>query len=491
MLTNTSFLPGFSTLLSGRCKRSPQAVLEARREESSGQCLDGLSQQLESEISSELLDRHNATQRERIYSTKVTFWAFLGQVLSEDSSCARAVARVQSWMKAAGRPTPSAATTSYVDARQALPTALLRDIHNSLCDQLDSIMPNSCKWRGFNVKSEDGTSAQMPDTAANQEAYPQPNSQASGCGFPTIKLVGLIDLGHGGLRDFSESMIDTSELRGHDLLEDYLEPGDLLVADRLYSSFELIARLQAKGVEFVGRNHQSRKVDFRKGKKIGPDERIIEWRKPFQPPGSQLTREQWDTLPDRLELRIIRSKITNREGKKQVCYFVSTLLDAVAYPCDEVASLYVHRWEIEVRLRDIKTTMGMELLRTKTPEMIRKEVLMHMIAYNAIRLLMLKAAIGCGKSPRRISFKGVIQVLEENRHGFRDVAGKPRRTTLLKENLFRRIAERIIPDRPGRHEPRKKKRRPKSYGWLQQPRHSYFTHYRNPDPPMKILDQLA
>ena len=254
----------------------------------------------------------------------------------------------------------------------------------------------------------------------------------------------------------------------------------------------MVARLKVKGGEFIGRNHQARKMDFRKGRKAGPNERIQTWRKPRRQPAlSRLSVEEWEALPDELEMRIIRTKGPDREGKQRTRYVVTTLLDVVKYPWDEVASLYVHRWEIELRFRDIKTTMGMEMLRTKSPEMVRKEVLMHMIAYNAIRLLMLKAGKAYGVSHRRISFKGVIQVLEGCRGGFAKVSGKPRLEATEKENLLLRIAERVVIERPGRNEPRKKKRRPKSYGWLQKPRHAYFEHFRNENPPRKILDEAA
>jgi hypothetical protein len=311
-----------------------------------------------------------------------------------------------------------------------------------------------------------------------------------GCGFPVIQLVGLIDLGHGGLRDFSHSDIVTGELRGHDQLESQLAEGDVLVADRLYSSYEVVARLQQRGVEFIGRNHQARKCDFRRGKKLGPNERIQVWKKPRQQPAlSRLSEEEWTLLAEQMEIRIIRVKGPDREGERTTRYVVTTLLDAEKYPWDEVASLYVHRWEIELRFRDIKTTMGMELLRTEKPEMVRKEVLMHMIAYNIVRLLMLKAGIAAGVNHRRISFKGTLQVLEESRVSFEKVASSARAISIEKDNLLERIAERIVPDRPGRNEPRKKKRRPKSYGWLQRPRHEYFEHFTNPEPPRKILDE--
>jgi len=491
MPKTTPFLTGLSTLLCGRPKRKRQEVLAAQRSALLEQG-PGISQQLRDEISPELLKEHSVTKRVRDYPNELIFWAFLSQVYAEDSSCARAVAKVQQWARETGLPVPSAATTSYCDARQALPIEMLQAGHHSLCDQLDQHLSQDQLWRGLRVKAEDGTSAQMPDTDANRESYPYPSGQAEGCGFPVIGLSGLIDLGHGGLRDFAYSTIQTGELRGHDELECYLEEGDVLVADRLYSSYESLARLGQKGVEFIGRFHQARKMDFRKGKKIGPHERIQVWKKPRQQPKqSRLSAEQWERLPDEMEVRVIRTKGPDRQRRQRTRYLITTLLEHQTYPWDEVASLYLHRWEIELRFRDIKTTMDMELLRTKSPEMVHKEILMHMIAYNVIRLLMLKAGNVHGVNHRRISFKGVLQVLEECRSSFGGVAGKPRLLERERDNLWLRIAERMVEERPGRNEPRKKKRRPKSYGWLQKPRHSYFEHFRNEKPPSKILDQAA
>lgn len=492
MLTKTPFLTGFSTLLSGRAPRRLQEQLQAKRRRIHEKSPDGLAQQLSEEIPAELVNRLSQSQRERIYSDQVTFWAWLAQVLGENASCAWAVSQVQQWMRSLGLPVPSANTASYVGARQALPLEMLRAIHLHLCAKLDQHLGDEHLWRGLRVRATDATSVQAPDTKANQEVYPQPSSQAPGCGFPVVQLSGIIDLGHGGLRDFAESTIETGEMRCYDQLESYLVEGDLLVADRLYSSFEVVARLQQRRVQFIGRNHQARKLDFLKGKKISPNERLHVWRKPRQQPAlSRLSTDQWDALPETVAIRMIRTNGPDREGKTTTRYVVTTLLDPKAHPADEVISIYVHRWEIEMRYKDIKTTMGMEMLRTQSPCMLRKEILMHMIAYNALRLLMLKAGKLHGCSHRRISFKGVIQVLEGSASGFAKGRGQSRLLEVERSNLFARIAERLVPCRPGRNEPRKKKRRPKSYGWLQRPRHQYFEHFRDENPPLKILDQPA
>lgn len=488
MKNNTPFLTGFSTLLCGRAKRKRQEQLRMEHERLVSELPGGLSHQLSEEISAKLLRSLSSSKRDREYPDEVVFWGFLSQVMSQDASCSAAVARVQAWRQAQKRKPASANTSCYVRARERLPETMLQEVHSHLCEQLEQASCAHSRWRGLRVKAIDGTSAQAPDTAANRSVYPQPSGQAVGCGFPVVQLVGLIDLGHGGVSDFAQSDTFTGELRGYDQLEGSLEQGDLLVADRLYSSYEVIARLMARGVEFIGRNHQVRKVDFRRGIKCGANQRIQQWRKPRQQsPLSRLSAEKWAALPDEISVRIIRSRGYDRTGNKITRYVVTTLLDCDEYPIEEVSALYHHRWEIEVRFRDIKTTMGMELLRTKSPTMLRKEILMYLIAYNLVRLIMLKAAHRYAVSHRHISFKGVLQVILESSAAFLGTINRPRKWAQAREHLLERIAERLVPYRPGRNEPRKKKRRPKSYGWLQRPRHHYFESYINAIPQPQIL----
>jgi hypothetical protein len=422
----------------------------------------------------------------------VTFWGFLTQVLSEDASCAKAVARIQQWCRQLKLPVPSANTTSFVEARQRLPESMLEGIHQEVYDELERHSSKEDRWRGHVVKAVDATSAQMPDTEANQAEYSQPSGQAPGCGFPVVQLIGLLNLIHGGWEEFVESDLKVHEHRGFNLLFPYIGESEVLVNDRAYTSYETTARLLQQGSHLIGRCHQRRKLDFRKGRWLGPDERLQTWEKPVsQPAGSNLSKEQWDRLPGKIEVRIIRVKGPGRDGKQTTIYIATTLLDPVKYPVDEVASLFFHRWEIEVRFRDIKTTMGMEMLRTKSPDMIRKEIMMHMIAYNALRLLMLKAGKTHGMNFRRLSFKGTLQVLHSSMSGFAGVWKKRWFRRQEKANLLERIAERPVPDRPGRNEPRKVKRRPKQHGLLQKPRRQHREHFRTDDYPTKILDTPA
>ncbi len=489
MLTKTPFLTGFPTLLFGTAKRSAQALLRQRRKELHESSVGEISAQFAEEIRPELIARHDSSKRSRVYSQSVTFWAFLTQVFSEDASCARAVARVQQWCRQLNLPVPSANTASFVEARQRLPETMLRGVHRELLGEFARHGSGEDLWRGHVVKAVDATSAQMPDTARNQAKYPQPSSQAPGCGFPVVQLIGLINLNNGAWEEFIESDLGIHEHRGFEQLYACIGVNEILVQDRAYTSYEMITRMQAQGSHVIGRHHQARRLDFRKGKKLGPDERLQTWTKPArQPSGSNLSRRQWKKLPEEIEVRIIRVKGPDRTGKTTTKYLVSTLLDPIKYPAEEIGSLYYHRWEIELRFRDIKTTMRMELLRTQSPEMIRKEIMMHMIACNALRLLMLKAGKAHGRNHRRLSFKGALQVLFSSMGAFAELWKRPSLRKRERNNFLLRIAERVVPERPGRNEPRKLKRRPKSYGWMQQPRHEYAEHFQTDDYPIRILD---
>lgn len=491
MKSRTPFLTGFSTYLFGSAKSKTQDIVAKKRQSLIEGTLD-LQQPFIDEVDPGILERHSQTRRNRHYPDHLTFWAFFSQVASNDASCAGAVARVQAWAEQRGLPVPGQSTSSYCEARASLPVEMLRAVNDSLYEQLDAHLPSKAHWRGLRPRAEDGTTAQMPDTEANRQEYPYIDGQQEGCSFPMVRLGGLIDLSHGGLCEFAASGMDTSELRNHRQLEDKLQAGDVFIGDRLYSGYELIERLTSKGVHFIGRAHQSRKIDFRKGRKIGPNERLVTWKKPrMLSKGSILNKAQWQEVANELTVRLIRCKGPDREGKQKTRYIVTTLLDPKAYPAEEVASLYMHRWEIEVRFRDIKTTLGMEMLRTKSPAMIEKELLMHQIVYNLMRLVMLKAAIAHGVNHRRLSFRGVQQVIQSFVQNFRDLACRPLLRLQQRAKMWARIAERIVTERPGRNEPRRVKRRPKCTRWLQKPRHQYFEHFRCDNPPIKILDYLA
>ena len=206
-------------------------------------------------------------------------------------------------------------------------------------------------------------------------------------------------------------------------------------------------------------------------KVLGEDDLLIHWKKPVRVKASSYSQEDWEGLPETLMLRQIKVTVNQPGFRVSSFYIITTLLDAEDYPARELADLYFQRWDVELFFRDIKTTMGMDILRCKTPGMIRKEILMHFIAYNCIRCLMNEAAEKKGMGVHRISFKGSVQALRQWEPHLNQAPMKRQEQNRLIQLLYESIAGKITPERPGRSEPRAVKRRPKPYQLLTAPRH--------------------
>lgn len=471
MKNKTPFLDGFPTSLFGRGKASGQALLRQAHRQAVDRCPGQLSALFADVIAPELVASLADNQRDREYPDPVTFWAFLGQVLSEDGACRRAVAEVQQWRQQQGQNPPSADTSSYCKARQRLPQAMLDGVHEHLRSTLACQTPQDWLWHGRVVKAIDGSSVQLPDTPENQRAFPQPPTQRKGCGFPVMQFGALMNLCNGAWEHLVLSSMDFGDHTLLDAAMEHIHSGDVLLADRAFCSYEMMARIGLRDAALVARLHQARKLDWRRGKKVGPDQRIVTWTKPRQQSElSRLSAEEWAGLPETITVRLIRVWGTGRDGKAKTLYLATTLLDTVLYPAEDIAALYCQRWEIELRLRDLKTTLGMELLRTKTPEMARKELAMFVIGYNALRLLMVQASQREGVDMWRLSFKGTLQVVAAWDRSFAAVSHRPEARRKLYRDLLAQIAQRANLHRPGRQEPRARKRRPKPYPLLMEPR---------------------
>lgn len=478
MTKQTPFLDGFPTSLFGRAKASGQALLLKARQALIDRCPGQLSALFADVIAPALVASLALNPRLRHFPHEVTFWAFLSQTLSQDRSCARAVAEVQNWCKDHGHPVPSSDTSSYCKARQRLPLTMIEALQNDLRASLERATPTALLWHGHVTKAVDGSSVQLPDTPENQLAFPQSTNQKPGCGFPVMQFGALINLCNGAWEQVVVSPMSVHDHKLLDALLPHLKANEVLLADRAFGSYEMLARVSALGAWMVTRLHQGRKVDWRKGKKAGPHQRLVTWRKPPQTGGSCLPPEQWAQLAETMTVRLIKVPGCGRDGKKKTLFLATSLLDTVAYPAEDIAALYGARWQIELRLRDLKTTMGMEVLRTNTPEMARKELGMFVIAYNALRLLMLKASVQGGADLWRISFKGTIQVVAAWGARFRRLHHQPQARAELLAEMLEQIAQRVFAARPGRQEPRARKRRPKPFPCLTKPRADYHAEWK-------------
>jgi hypothetical protein len=410
---------------------------------------------------------------DRIFSPLVTLWVFLGEVLSANHSCRAAVTRLIAHRLARGQAPCSAQTGAYCQARKRLPESFLADVACSVGRALDDQAQRHWPWHGRRVYLFDGTTVTMPHTRENQAAYPQVYNQKPGLGFPIARLGALISLACGAVVNLGfchyagKGQGEVSLLRR---LWDVLRPGDVLLADRLTANWATISMLQERGIELVSRlNKAHRKADFRRGRRLGTEDHVVRWAKPTSI--RSLDRQTYRALPESITVREARVWVAQPGFRARSVVVVTTLLDPRQATKEDLAALYRARWHAELDLRAIKSAMQMRELRCKTPELVRKEVWAHILAYNLIRTVMAQAAARHDIPPRSISFTGAMQTLEafqpllEGRAA-RDAAGRLR----LCQDLLGAIASHRVANRPDRYEPRLKKRRRNYYDWLTEPR---------------------
>jgi hypothetical protein len=418
------------------------------------------------------------TFRDRLFAPLVTLWVFLSQVLDPDPSCRQAVARFVAWRAACGLPACSADTGAYCKARQRLPEGLLARLTRSTGRQLQNQAPADWRWHGRTVKVVDGSTLSMPDTPDNQKAYPQMRCQKPGVGFPIVRLVVLFSLTVGTVLDAALGRYQgkhTGELALWHSLGDALEPGDVLLGDRHYCTYWEIARALACGAEVVTRLHQRRRADFRRGRRLGPGDHRVVWPKPPRP--EWLDDDAYAHLPDWLVVRELHVQVCQPGFRTRCLIVVTTLLDAAVAPRNEVALLYRVRWCAELDLRSLKDVLQMGVLRCRTPEMVRKEVWAHLLAYNLIRTVMAQAARDAGLLPLEVSFKGALQTV--NAFATLLLSAPTAQLEELCRRLHAAIVRHRVGNRPDRYEPRAVKRRGKSYTLLIEPRDQARARWRS------------
>ena len=480
MRNTTPFFAGFHRLLFGRAQRSAEQQLRAQKQAFEQATLCQLGKLCAPWVPTRLLKpaARGAHSRQRLFPQSLTFWAFLSQVLSPGSPCRETVRKVQVWYAARRLPRPASDTGAYCRARSRLNRQTLLGIHRHTADELDRRLSSDQLWCGRHVKVVDGTGVSMPDTPKNQRAFPQPSSQKKGCGFPVAKLVGCFSLASGALLQWAEGTLRVHESQLFRRLFDFFKPDDIALTDRAFCSYVDIATLGRAGVDAVMRLHQSRPRDLRKGKRLGPNDRLVTWHKPSQRPRG-CTLGDWRRTPDTLTLRLVYVSVSIPGFRTQSLVVVTTLIDHIAYPAQELARLYLRRWAVELFFRDIKITLGMDVLRCQTPAMVRKEIAMHAIAYNLIRALMQQAAALYHVPIERLSFKGSVDTLRQWAETLNAAHNRPREQTRLFNQLLQILAEDIVPFRPERAEPRVRKRRPKAYPLMTQPRRQYHLAYKS------------
>lgn len=472
-MTKQPLLTGFPRTVFATAKRRLQAAFRHRRLNAVRHSLCGYALMFARFLPAPFLEEIDPTPRQRAFGHIPVFWAWIAQILEANASCTKAVNLIQAWSRAASLPVPSSATGGYCQARGRVSTEFLAAVHGRVLAGLGAAVRPSDRWHGHVVKAIDGSSVQLMDTWENQAAYPQPAGQKEGCGFPTMGIVGVLNLCHGGWEGFEACPHTDHDTTAAPRLLKHVDADDILLGDRAFCTYELVALLREKGAHAVMRLHQARhaKLDWRRGKKLSAIERIVVWKKPRrQPAGSTLDAEAWAALPGELTLRYIKLGYENRDGAKRMLVVVATLLDDRKYDALEVADLYARRWDIELKLRDMKTTLSMERFDVRTPGMAQRTLWMMIIACNLLRCLMQRAAIEAGEAVAHLSFKGILDHAVASHGSYLAHRGKPRRLAAHHASVVEVCAGKLIDLRPFRHEPRAVKRRPKPFSLLTRPR---------------------
>ena len=424
-----------------------------------------------------------AEEEDAIFTPAVTLWAFLSQVLFKDEhrSCVAAVARVAVLLVALERGPCSSNTGAYCRARGKLSEKVIRQITINVGEGCEDKLDKQWLWHGRHVYLVDGTTVSMPDTLENQKVYPQNPQQKEGLGFPIARVVVLLSLASGMLTGMAMGPYAGKETGENALLRSLLgrfKRGDIVLADRYYGSYFMIAMLQELGIDFVARLHQRRSAEFRRGRHLGKEDHVVTWDRPKQP--KWMDSQTYDRMPSSIEVREIRVHVRQPGFRVGSFVAVTTLTDAKQYAKDEIASLYQCRWLAELDIRAIKITMGMDILRCKTPEMVRKETWTCLLAYNLARQSMLQSAQGAGVSPRTLSFTAALQTIGAS--WLVMVLSDDRLISRLVDAALAGIAAHVVGNRPGRVEPRAIKRRPKEHALLAKPRNEARAELRKGKP---------
>ncbi len=470
-MKNTNlFLPGFHLTTLRKKPKSQAQKLAQQFNKIKDHSISQLHQYFDSFIPEKLLENNlnGRFSRLRLFSKRNTFWAFFSQTLDVDGGCKEAVKKIQASMASRCKDIPSNSSSAYCQARSSLEEQTLTDIltHTS------NINSKSGHWKNRRVVVVDGTGLSMPDTDANQKVYPQQSNQKPGCGFPQAQALGCFDLHTGALLSYRLGNKKSHELPLLRAQHSTFNAGDVFLGDKMFCSYFDFSQFSNKGIDaVVTMSKRTPKTETQALKVLGDGDLLVQWKKPLQHhKKNSYTKEQWQNMPDTLTLRQIKVVVENPGFRTQSFFIITTLLDPQKYSASDIADLYYQRWDVELFFRDIKTTMNMDILRCKTPGMVHKEILMHLIVYNCIRSLMVKASDKAQVVPRRISFKQTMQALRQWQSIIDYTNNCHREITRIKQLLYEVIANSQLHQRLGRSEPRCVKRRPKPFQLMTVPR---------------------
>ena len=463
---HTPFFPAFRPRLAAAGRRSVRLLRQTTLAQFQQYLCDFLPPTLLSAT------EEGPNSRQRVFSLRLTFECFLWQMLKPGTACREVVRHVQTCLRLQGRPPVDHGDSAYVQARQRLPQERLVQALNATARAADARTGSGGRLGGRPVKVVDGSTLQLPDTPANQQRYPQPSGQKPGCGFPMLRFVVLMSLTSGAILQVAVDSLRRQDVRLFRRLWAALHRADIVLGDRAFGVYSVLAQLPRQGVDVVARLYHQRKVDFRKAKPLAKNDGLFVWAKSSEP-SELFTRGQWRRVPAQITVRIIRFHATIRGFRHRRITLVTTLLDPKAYPAAEITALYLRRWALELCLRDIKSTMGMAQLRCQSPAMAQKELLAYLIAHNLVRCVMAAAVARHAVAWERLSFRGTLDALRQFSAAIAQAPNRKLRRRLW-DDLLLNLARDLIPHRPGRSEPRAVKHRPKAYPLLNRPRRKFI-----------------
>ena len=409
--------------------------------------------------------------RERFFTPDIILWTFLSQVIGDDHSLQAAVARVIVFSTMQGLDSPSANTSAYSQARSNLPEEVISNLVKGSAEEMRVSIPSNLLWKEqYHPILMDGSTISMPDTPKNQAIYPQPDSQKPGLGFPIARIVAVISYITGMVLDVAIGPYSGKMTGEHALLRQLMhvfKPGDIAMGDCYYPSYFVLAMLLKLNIDFVFPMHSNRKHDFKTGENIGDKDHIVSWDKPSKP--EWMDQKEYDEVQDKITVREVEIQNNKNGFRTKTRVLLTTFLDPAFASKQDLAILYNFRWCVELDLRSLKETMRMDILRGKSPEMVRKEMWAHFLAYNLIRKVMVQAAIVHNKNPRNLSFKLALQMIE----AFRIAGIFHEENSDAYARLLKAIVYKTVGNRPGRQEPRRVKRRAKAFPKLQKARILY------------------
>jgi len=462
-MAHTPFFPAWRHQLAPLGSRFPKTIAQLRA------CtLCQLETRFAATLPPGLFPKSAARQnsRERVYTQWRTFWCLLWQGLNPQASGREVVRQLQALFQLLSGPSISSEDGAYARARGRLPLTEFPKALRSTAQFADQgILPSAC-LQGRPVKVVDGSTLSLPDTAKNRRTYPP--VECSLPTFPMMRIVVLFSLASGAILALAHGNLFTSELSLLGGLLGQLSAQDIVVGDRGFGYFSLIGLLQQQGVDFIGRT--TRRLDGRKrASRLGRNDWLMVWKKnPL--PSTWLSSAQWQALPSEITVRVVRGRCFQKGFRVRQVILVTTLLDPELYPAREILLAYLRRWRMEMCLDDLKTTLNLEMLRTHSPEAAQKEVYARLIAHNLIRYTMAQAAASHEAALERLSFKGTLDALRHFLNASSQIRSKTKRSQLW-DQLFRTLAQDLVPERPGRREPRAVKRVKRKYQRLRHPRH--------------------